>query len=70
MTGDDIAFLLGEVEPDAIARILRTGASSHELQEALRGCLKRRGPLPSADASPRVHAVQSILAELYFPSAA
>jgi hypothetical protein len=63
---DDIVEILGDVDDLFVERIVDTGASIHEIAEALDDLEDERrfGEQHRVEASPRVAAVRAILEEL------
>lgn len=65
-SASDVTRLLGDVDPLILERILSTGASADEIDEALREAEDEGGfgEERHAPSSPRVHAVRAVLDEL------
>ena len=67
-TAVDVSRLLGDIDPLVMERILDTGASPEEIDEALRETEDEQGfgEEPRAPSSPRVVEVRAVLDELVF----
>lgn len=65
-TASEVNRLLGDVDPIVLERILRTGATTDEIGEALRIVEEERGfgEQPLMPSSPRVAEVRAVLHEL------
>jgi hypothetical protein len=66
-TSDDVARVIGDVDPGIVERIVLTGASADEIAEAVRELEDERGfgETHHVGSSPRVSEVRAILDDFY-----